>query len=153
MNNAFADREVKAIVCTIGGDESARILPLLNNEVITANPKILMGYSDITTLLTYCTQLGLVTFHGPTIMAGFSQLNYLPRAFADHVSDLLFDPKPTYLYESYDEYSDGYPDWTDVTNLGKVKTTKKQYRLELVAGKLLRTRGAVRRMHRGIGVR
>jgi len=121
VNNAFADEKVKAIIATIGGDESVRILPHLDREVIRDHPKILMGYSDVTTLLTYCTQLGLVTFHGPSIMAGFSQLNDLPRAFKDHITDVLFNPQPTYAYQSYDVYSDGYPDWANMGNLGKVK--------------------------------
>jgi muramoyltetrapeptide carboxypeptidase LdcA involved in peptidoglycan recycling len=120
VNNAFADEEVKAIIATIGGDESVRILPHLDREMIRDHPKILMGYSDVTTLLTYCTQLGLVTFHGPMIMAGFSQLNSLPTAFTDHITEVLFKPQPTYAYQRYDVYSDGYPDWANTTNLGKV---------------------------------
>ena len=121
VNKAFADEEVKAIIATIGGDESVRILPHLDREVIRDHPKILMGYSDVTTLLTYCTQLGLVTFHGPSIMAGFSQLDSFPRVFTDHITDVLFNPQPTYAYQPYDVYSEGYPDWANMSNLGKVK--------------------------------
>lgn len=78
VNAAFADPQIKAIIATIGGDDSVRILPYLEPTIIRDNPKILMGYSDITTLLTYCNQLGLVTFNGPSVMAGFSQLRALP---------------------------------------------------------------------------
>jgi len=124
VNNAFADPEVKGIIATIGGDESIRILPHLDDDVIRSHPKILMGYSDTTTLLTYCTQLGLVTFHGPMIMAGFSQLNALPTAFANHISEILFNPQATYAFSPYDTYFDGYPDWANTTNLGKVKEPK-----------------------------
>ena len=124
VNDAFADGEVKAIFATIGGDESVRILPYLNHEVIRDHPKILMGFSDVTTLLTYCAGLGLVAFHGPSVMAGFSQLENLPRAFADHITDILFNPQPTYEYHSYDAYSEGYPDWADTANLDKVKERK-----------------------------
>ena len=124
VNDAFADPEVRAIIASIGGDESVRILPYLNREIIADHPKVLMGYSDITTLLTYCRQLGLVTFHGPTVMSGFSQLSNLPRAFTDHIKDLLFNPQPTYTYRHYDAFSDGYPDWSNAANLGKVNQPK-----------------------------
>jgi len=65
VNKAFADPEVDGIVSTIGGEDSIRILPYLNGKTIRSNPKIFMGYSDTTTVLGYCNQLGLVTFHGP----------------------------------------------------------------------------------------
>lgn len=120
VNRAFTDPDVKAIIASIGGDDSVRILPYLEAEVIRANPKILMGYSDTTTLLTYANQLGLVTFHGPTIMAGFSQLPSWPRSFADHVRTLLFDTPETYDYRPYKVWSEAFPDWSDPANTGKI---------------------------------
>lgn len=119
VNNAFADPEVKAIVATIGGDDSVRILPYLDDEVIKQNPKILMGYSDTTTLLTYCNQLGLVTFNGPAIMAGFSQLRAWPQAFAEHIRTMLFAGPVTYTYQPYEIWSEGYPDWAEPENTGE----------------------------------
>lgn len=50
LNAAFADPEVRAIICLQGGYGTARLLPLLDREVIAANPKALCGYSDITSL-------------------------------------------------------------------------------------------------------
>ena len=62
----FADPEIKAIVAMRGGWGCARILPLLDFEVIRRNPKILCGYSDLTALLLGIhARTGLVTFHGP----------------------------------------------------------------------------------------
>lgn len=125
VNTAFKDKDVEGVICSIGGDESVRILPFLNRRAIETNPKILMGFSDITTLLTYCNQLGLVTFYGPMIMAGFSQIESLPATFTEHVKEMLFRPKPTLEYHPYEEYSEGYPDWALKENLGKVKPTQK----------------------------
>ncbi|MBI4918636.1 LD-carboxypeptidase, partial [archaeon] len=93
INKAFADKEVKAIFATIGGDDSVRILPFLNKKIIKSNPKILMGYSDTTTLLTYLNQLGIVTFNGPAIMSGFFQWDKFPEKFRKHVKEILFEPK------------------------------------------------------------
>ena len=45
INNAFEDSEVKAIFTSIGGDDSVRILPFLDANIIKKNPKIILGYS------------------------------------------------------------------------------------------------------------
>ena len=63
INDAFADPEIKAIIASIGGDDSVRILPYLDIETIKKNPKIIMWYSDTSTLTTYLNQIGLVTFN------------------------------------------------------------------------------------------
>lgn len=66
INEMFANKKVDAIMAMHGGWGSARILSLLNYENIKNNPKIFIGYSDITALLlSIYSQTGLVTFHGP----------------------------------------------------------------------------------------
>ena len=62
----FADKKVKAIVCLRGGYGCSRILDRLDYNVIRRNPKILAGYSDITTLhLALLRKTGLISFHAP----------------------------------------------------------------------------------------
>jgi muramoyltetrapeptide carboxypeptidase LdcA involved in peptidoglycan recycling len=124
VNAAFSDHEVDAIIATIGGDDSIRILPYLDRDAIRSNPKILMGYSDTTTLLVYCNQLGLVTFHGPSVMAGLSQMQNLPASFGTHVREMLFEPKDSYEYRPYEVYSEGYPEFGEIANLGKVNNLR-----------------------------
>jgi muramoyltetrapeptide carboxypeptidase len=73
INNFFADKKIKAIFTIRGGYGSQRILPLLNYSLIKRNPKILVGYSDITAL--HCAlfaHCGLVTFSGPMVAAEMS---------------------------------------------------------------------------------
>lgn len=115
MNAAFADTSVRAIIASIGGDDSARILHHLDNDAIQTNPKILMGYSDTTASLVYCHQLGLVTFNGPSVMAGFAQLDSFPAAEA-HNRSMLFTPSTSLVYEPYAEWVDSYADWNDGHN-------------------------------------
>lgn len=122
VNQAFADPEVKAIIASIGGDDSVRILPYLDAEIIRSHPKILMGYSDTTTLLVYGNLLGLVTFNGPSLMAGFSQLKSLPPAFTDHLKTILFEAPTTYSYQPYQVWAEGYPNWGQTENIGKVNS-------------------------------
>src|ERR1700677_2405239 len=62
----FVREDVKAIVCARGGYGANYLLEALDLERIKAHPKIFVGYSDLTALLTYfCDAAGLVTFHGP----------------------------------------------------------------------------------------
>ncbi len=63
----FKDSKINAIFASVGGYGCARLLPLLDYDAVRDNPKILMGYSDITFLHIAIHQLtGLVTFHGPS---------------------------------------------------------------------------------------
>ncbi len=64
----FRDPSIEAIICARGGYGGNRVLPLLDYDLIRANPKIFVGYSDVTGLLTSMAQKsGLVTFHGPML--------------------------------------------------------------------------------------
>jgi muramoyltetrapeptide carboxypeptidase len=68
VNQLFKDPAINAIVCARGGFGSLRILPLVDFEVIRKNPKVFIGFSDITALLTaITTRSGLVSFHGPVV--------------------------------------------------------------------------------------
>ena len=68
VNRLFADPDVQAVVCARGGYGSMRILPFLDFETIQENPKIFIGYSDISALLSVLhDRCGLVTFHGPVV--------------------------------------------------------------------------------------
>jgi muramoyltetrapeptide carboxypeptidase len=68
LMNMFKDSEVDVIICFRGGYGTMRILPLIDYNIIINNPKIFVGYSDITTLLNYFSQkCGLITFHGPMV--------------------------------------------------------------------------------------
>jgi muramoyltetrapeptide carboxypeptidase LdcA involved in peptidoglycan recycling len=134
INNAFADDEVKAIFVSIGGDDSVRILPFLNIDIIKQNPKIIIGYSDTSTLLTYLNQLGLITLHGPSIMAGFCQWDELGKNFQEHVKTILFTNPETYTYPSYPSYTQGYLDWSDKLNIGKIKPMSKNQGWDVLQG-------------------
>ena len=64
----FCDPSIDAIVCARGGYGGNRVLPLLDYDQIRANPKIFIGFSDITGFLSsMAQQSGLVTFHGPML--------------------------------------------------------------------------------------
>lgn len=86
VNDMYADKDVVGILTLRGGWGCNRLLDLLDYKLIARNPKILMGYSDITSLLLAINaKTGLVTFHGPV---GISTWNEYSTTF---VEKLLFN--------------------------------------------------------------
>jgi muramoyltetrapeptide carboxypeptidase len=84
LHEMFRRPELKAVLCARGGYGCNYLLPHLDVELIRAHPKILVGCSDVTTLLTYaCDAAELVTFHGPMVAGdlarpgGFDESSWL----------------------------------------------------------------------------
>lgn len=70
LHKMFVDDEVKVIFCTSGGYASIQLLPDIDWDIIRKNPKVFIGYSDITTLLvSIYEKTGLVAFHGPMMQS------------------------------------------------------------------------------------
>ncbi len=90
INKMFSDNSVDGIVCARGGYGCARILDMIDYELIKKNPKVLTGYSDITALLyAIYSQTGLVCFHGPVGISTFNEfsVNYFTRALSGESSE------------------------------------------------------------------
>jgi muramoyltetrapeptide carboxypeptidase LdcA involved in peptidoglycan recycling len=118
LHAAFEDASTAGVFCAIGGDDSVRLLPYLDRELIAANPKIVVGFSDNVTILAAVRRAGIVSFHGPSIMAGFAQMDAFEPAFRCHVEAMLFEPADAYAYEPYQTLVEGYPDWGDPAKAG-----------------------------------
>jgi muramoyltetrapeptide carboxypeptidase len=74
LHAAFADKSIDGIICTRGGWGSAELLPLLDRDLISANPKPFIGYSDHTSLHTWLwNECGLRTFYAPMVAADWSK--------------------------------------------------------------------------------
>ncbi|MEK6936207.1 MAG: S66 peptidase family protein [Nanoarchaeota archaeon] len=90
LHDAFKDKEVKAIICNIGGICTNSILNKIDFELIKNNPKIFCGYSDITNLHhAIQKKTGLITFYGPCLMTQFGEypkpLEYTINSFMDNL--------------------------------------------------------------------
>lgn len=73
LHTMFGDPEIKGVVCARGGYGSGRLLPYIDYDLIKSNPKVLVGYSDITALLfAIQAKTGLVCFHGPVGASNYS---------------------------------------------------------------------------------
>jgi muramoyltetrapeptide carboxypeptidase len=91
LHRMFLDPEVKAIWCIRGGSGAISLLQHIDYALIRNNPKILLGYSDITALhLAILRHAGLVTFHGPVASSTPSDYSH------KHMLAVLTDPQPTY---------------------------------------------------------
>ncbi|MEE9430132.1 MAG: LD-carboxypeptidase [Melioribacteraceae bacterium] len=91
VNEMFANKKVKAIVTVRGGYGCARILSMLDYNLIRENPKIIMGYSDITSLLyAIYSKTRLVCFHGPVATSTFNDYSNT------HVKHILFEGTRNY---------------------------------------------------------
>jgi len=89
FNAAWADKQFQAVFCVRGGYGSQHILDSIDYAMVRANPKVLLGYSDITALhLAIQKKTGLVTFHGPVPLSGFT--GYTQQ----HFRRMLFEPGP-----------------------------------------------------------
>lgn len=118
INAAFADPSIQAIIATIGGNDQVRILPYLNKEVIQANPKIFMGYSDCTNLHLFLWNLGLISYYGGAIMTQFAMGGGMQEYTVQSIKKALFQP-PVGKVSSSPEYSDADLDWADQGTLNK----------------------------------
>jgi muramoyltetrapeptide carboxypeptidase LdcA involved in peptidoglycan recycling len=94
LMDAFRDPSIKALIATIGGDESVRLLPYLDLDVIRRHPKILLGYSDTTFLHLACLKAGISSFYGPSFMSGFAENTGIFPYMADSVRRTLFSKEP-----------------------------------------------------------
>lgn len=88
INAAFADQQVDAVFALRGGWGASRILPYLDFALIRDNPKVFLGYSDITSLLNAIyAKTGLITFHGPNVMSRWNPFTY------QGMRDVIFEAK------------------------------------------------------------
>lgn len=118
---AFKNPDVKAIFSIIGGDDSIRLLPYLDLDVIKNNPKIFLGYSDPTSVHMMCYKAGLSSIYGPTIMSGFGEncglFDYTIKATKRTLfqNEVLGEIEPSKM-----GWTDEFLDWANPENL-KIK--------------------------------
>lgn len=116
LTAAFADPTVTAVLATVGGDDLITVTPHLDDAVLRANPKPYFGYSDNTNVLNHLHKLGIVSYHGGSVLV------HLGRSGAPH--PLTFDSLRAALFTTdwYEltaaaEWGDQPNDWKDPASL------------------------------------
>jgi len=123
LMQAFADERIAAIFSTIGGDDSIRILPYLDLDVIRENPKVFMGYSDTTITHMAMMQAGVASFYGPSIMAGFAENLGMFSYTIDAIERTLFQSgKVGDIRENKQGWTNELLDWGNSKNQGIKRT-------------------------------
>jgi muramoyltetrapeptide carboxypeptidase LdcA involved in peptidoglycan recycling len=90
LHAAFADPEITAVMATIGGDDQITILRHLDAGLLRANPKPYFGFSDNTNLLNHLWHLGLVSYHGGSVMVHLGRGGRLHPAHEASLRSALF---------------------------------------------------------------
>lgn len=117
LHAAFADPEIKAVIASIGGDDQITVLPYLDRELIRANAKPFFGYSDNTNLLLLLRGLGVVSYHGASVMVQLGRPGALHPLTADSLRAALLGSGP-YELRAADRVGDVESPWQDPESLG-----------------------------------
>ncbi|MDE0082457.1 MAG: LD-carboxypeptidase [Gammaproteobacteria bacterium] len=122
LHEMFTDPDVRLILAAIGGDHSCHLLPLLDFDLIAENPKVLMGFSDITVLnVAIWCETGLVTINGPCLLTDFAEypemLEYTRSAFLRAVCE----PRPIGRVVPSSWWTEEYLDWRTKKDLERAR--------------------------------
>ncbi|SDY74232.1 Muramoyltetrapeptide carboxypeptidase LdcA (peptidoglycan recycling) [Micromonospora pattaloongensis] len=118
LNAAFADPSITAVLATVGGEDQVRVVPHLDETVLRANPKPFFGYSDNTNLLTRLFDLGVVAYHGGSVLV------HLGRPGSPHPLSMQSLRAALFTHDWHEltaatEYGDEPNDWRDPASLDR----------------------------------
>ena len=113
LNALIRNPEVRCIMAAIGGMNSNSLLPYLDYEALMRDPKIIVGYSDVTALLLgVYARTGLTTYYGPAVVASFGELppwgDWTWSAFADVAMGMA---RPPHALPVPDQWTEEFIDW------------------------------------------
>jgi muramoyltetrapeptide carboxypeptidase len=122
LHSAFADPEVKCIITSIGGDHSNQLLKHIDYELIRNNPKIFVGYSDIS-VLHYALQskAGIRTFYGPCLISEFGEYPDIFDYSKESFDKTLLEGAAGEILPS-EGWTDDFLDWFDEDNHTRKRT-------------------------------
>lgn len=135
LMDAFKDDSIKAIITAIGGDDSIRILPYIDYEIIKKNPKIVMGYSDTTITHFIMQKAGVVSYYGPAIMSEFGEYVKMFDYTKEAVENILFKDTTFYEVTSSPVWSKDFVNWDEKNMHVEKQLVKEEHGYELLSGK------------------
>ncbi len=90
LNELIRNPKIRCIISVIGGLNSNSLLPYIDYEALKKDPKIIIGYSDVTALLLgIYNKIELITFYGPALVASFGELGDFVEETYKYFSDIL----------------------------------------------------------------
>lgn len=108
---AFQDPTIKAIIANIGGEDSVRLLPYIDFDVIRDHSKILMGYSDTTISHLFCLKAGVSSFYGPAVLTDFAENIEMDPYTIESINRTLFSSDVIGEIEPAEQWTSEFLDW------------------------------------------
>lgn len=134
LMDAFKDKTIKGIFCAIGGDDSVRLLPYMDYDIIKNNPKIFIGYSDTTVSHFMMRKAGIVSFYGPSIMCEFGEYVKMFDYTKEAVENILFKDTNDYEIKSSEYWSNDFVSWKEENKNIQKKLIKEEHGYEILNG-------------------
>lgn len=112
LNQLIRDPSIRCIMSTIGGNNSNALLPYIDYDALRHDPKIIIGYSDVTALLLgIYAKTELVTFYGPALVASFGEFPPLVDQTYQSFVDVLCSKSIQHTYTMPKSWTDVKHDW------------------------------------------
>lgn len=113
LNQLIRDPEVKCIMSTIGGMNSNSLLPYIDYDAFKKNPKIIIGYSDMTAILmAIYAKTGIQTYYGPALVASFGEFPPFNEMTYKYFEDILMNDSKNYIFEPPKFWTEEFIDWS-----------------------------------------
>lgn len=112
---ALEHPEIDGLLSIIGGDDSVRLLPFFDLEVICAHPKPFLGFSDSTVTLLAFLRAGVTAYHGPALLTDLAENGGLHPFTVQGLRRALVDPPQPFDLFPAPEWTEHFSDWQDET--------------------------------------
>lgn len=117
LNQLIRDPNVRCIMSTIGGMVSNAMLPYIDYDALRSDPKIIIGYSDVTAILHgVYAQTGIQTYYGPALVASFGEIGYFVEQTYDYFTNIVSEQYKPHRIKNPDFWTDEYVDWQKQVN-------------------------------------
>jgi muramoyltetrapeptide carboxypeptidase LdcA involved in peptidoglycan recycling len=134
LMTAFSDNSIKAVISCIGGNDSIRMLPYIDFDIIRNNPKIFSGYSDSTITHLICLKAGLSSFYGPSVLNDFAENKAMSKYTIDWINKIWFNDDIVGNIPVSDEWTGQFLSW-DICNKDVSRTFQLNNGYEIIQGK------------------
>ena len=113
FTDALKDKNIKGIICNIGGADTIRLLPYIDFEAIKNNPKVFMGYSDTTVNHFMMYKAGVTSYYGPSVMCEFGENYEMHDYTKKYVNEVLFKNSENITITSSPKWTSEFLDWSN----------------------------------------
>ena len=119
--DAFENREIMAVIASLGGDDQVTYIKNLPTEPFTENPKPFFGFSDNTHFANFLWLNGIPSYYGASLFTQFAMQKKMDMYTIDYLKHAFFD-KGDFELKASKSYNDIGLSWDDPANLGKERT-------------------------------